>query len=176
MGKSVPSPARLQEFSRVITSNRLRPPTPQAPKAPRPTSSSPKPANLSGARLDTKDQQQKQKQLPHLTVENKRMEANNNSNSNSTSSAAEQGRQIPLAEVVSDCVKRWFQDTLKEAKAGDTAMQVLVSQMYYSGYGIPRDAQKVFSFSFLHPFFLSPLNFSLPLRIFMSITLIFILI
>ncbi|XP_059666809.1 uncharacterized protein LOC132312453 isoform X1 [Cornus florida] len=50
--------------------------------------------------------------------------------------------RVPLAEVVSDCVKRWFQDTLKEAKAGDSAMQVLVGQMYYSGYGIPRDTQK----------------------------------
>ncbi|KAA8534010.1 hypothetical protein F0562_031527 [Nyssa sinensis] len=54
----------------------------------------------------------------------------------------EQQGRVPLAEVVSDCVKRWFQDTLKEAKAGDSAMQVLVGQMYYSGYGIPRDAQK----------------------------------
>ncbi|KAG6763826.1 hypothetical protein POTOM_031269 [Populus tomentosa] len=28
--------------------------------------------------------------------------------------------------VVSDCAKRWFQDTLKEAKTGDITMQVLV--------------------------------------------------
>lgn len=53
-------------------------------------------------------------------------------------------RRLPLSEVVADCVKRWFQDTLKEAKAGDTAMQVLVGQMYYSGYGVPKDAQKVY--------------------------------
>ncbi|XP_030541879.1 uncharacterized protein LOC115749278 isoform X1 [Rhodamnia argentea] len=50
--------------------------------------------------------------------------------------------RVPLSEVVSDCVKRWFKDTLKEAKAGDVNMQVLVGQMYYSGYGVPRDAQK----------------------------------
>ncbi|OVA12688.1 Sel1-like [Macleaya cordata] len=50
--------------------------------------------------------------------------------------------RVPLSEVVSDCVKRWFHDTLKEAKAGDISMQVLVGQMYYSGYGVPRDAQK----------------------------------
>lgn len=50
---------------------------------------------------------------------------------------------MPLSAVVSDCVKRWFQDTLKEARAGDTAMQVLVGQMYFSGYGIPRDEKKV---------------------------------
>ncbi|XVE62094.1 hypothetical protein DITRI_Ditri06bG0091800 [Diplodiscus trichospermus] len=55
-------------------------------------------------------------------------------------------QRLPLSEVVSDCVKRWFKDTLKEAKAGDVNMQVLVGQMYYSGYGVPRDAQKVFSF------------------------------
>ncbi|XP_068668035.1 uncharacterized protein [Aristolochia californica] len=48
----------------------------------------------------------------------------------------------PLSDVVSDCVKRWFQDTLKEARAGDSAMQVLVGQMYYSGYGVPKDVQR----------------------------------
>lgn len=53
-----------------------------------------------------------------------------------------QGR-LPLSEVVADCVKRWFQDTLKEARNGDTSMQVLVGQMYHSGYGIPRNEQKV---------------------------------
>ncbi|XWS43907.1 hypothetical protein CRYUN_Cryun16bG0145000 [Craigia yunnanensis] len=51
-------------------------------------------------------------------------------------------QRLPLSEVVSDCVKRWFKDTLKEAKAGDINMQVLVGQMYYNGYGVPRDAQK----------------------------------
>ncbi|XP_038701558.1 uncharacterized protein LOC119998327 [Tripterygium wilfordii] len=49
--------------------------------------------------------------------------------------------RLLLSEVVSDCVKRWFKDTLKEAKAGDINMQVLVGQMYYSGYGVPRDVQ-----------------------------------
>lgn len=51
-----------------------------------------------------------------------------------------------LSEVVSDCVRRWFQETLKEAKAGDLNMQILVAQMYYNGYGVPLDAQKVFFF------------------------------
>lgn len=51
--------------------------------------------------------------------------------------------QVPLSAVVSDCVKRWFQDTLKEARAGDIGMQVLVGQMFYSGYGIPKDDKKV---------------------------------
>ncbi|CAK8566425.1 unnamed protein product [Lathyrus sativus] len=50
--------------------------------------------------------------------------------------------RTPLASVVADCTKRWFRDTLKEAKGGDSSMQVLVGQMYYSGYGVPRDPQK----------------------------------
>ncbi|KAF3787393.1 hypothetical protein EJ110_NYTH12186 [Nymphaea thermarum] len=50
--------------------------------------------------------------------------------------------RVPLSEVVADCVKRWFQDTLREAKSGDSAMQILVGQMYYSGYGVARDVQK----------------------------------
>ncbi|MCL7036941.1 hypothetical protein MKW94_027103 [Papaver nudicaule] len=48
----------------------------------------------------------------------------------------------PLSRVVSSCVKRWFRDTLKEARDGDSGMQVLVGQMYYNGYGIPKDARK----------------------------------
>ncbi|KAJ6755618.1 hypothetical protein OIU79_028098 [Salix purpurea] len=60
--------------------------------------------------------------------------SNGNGNSNNTG--------VPLSDVVSDCIKRWFKATLKEAKAGDINMQVLVSQMYYSGYGIPKDEQK----------------------------------
>ncbi|KAI5407750.1 hypothetical protein KIW84_053838 [Lathyrus oleraceus] len=59
--------------------------------------------------------------------------------------------RTPLAKVVADCAKRWFQDTLKEAKGGDSTMQVLVGQMYYSGYGVPRDPQKVF-FCFVYTF------------------------
>ncbi|KAL5058265.1 hypothetical protein RYX36_029869 [Vicia faba] len=50
--------------------------------------------------------------------------------------------RVPLSGVVADCVKRWFKDTLREAKGGDVNMQILVGQMYYSGYGIPKDAQK----------------------------------
>lgn len=52
------------------------------------------------------------------------------------------GQRLPLSAVVSDCIRRWFQDTLKEAKAGDLSMQVLVAQMYSNGYGIPKDHQK----------------------------------
>ncbi|BAT97552.1 hypothetical protein LR48_Vigan11g095800 [Vigna angularis] len=59
-----------------------------------------------------------------------------------SSVVGERSGRVPLSEVVADCVKRWFRDALKEAKTGDINMQVLVSQMYYSGYGVPRDAQK----------------------------------
>ena len=69
------------------------------------------------------------------------MSSSNNNNNNDVSSS---NTRLPLSEVVSDCVKRWFKDTLKEAKAGDINMQILVAQMYYSGYGISRDAQKVY--------------------------------
>lgn len=61
----------------------------------------------------------------------------------------EENLRVPLSEVVAECVKRWFRDTLKEARAGDINMQVLVSQMYFSGYGVPRNAEKVFGNSFL---------------------------
>ncbi|KAI9110762.1 hypothetical protein K1719_018200 [Acacia pycnantha] len=50
--------------------------------------------------------------------------------------------RIPLASVVADCAKRWFQDTLKEARAGDSNMQFLVGQMYNSGYGVARDPRQ----------------------------------
>ncbi|KAH0454789.1 hypothetical protein IEQ34_016713 [Dendrobium chrysotoxum] len=51
--------------------------------------------------------------------------------------------RVPLSDVVADCVRRWFRDTLEEAKTGDAMMQVLVGQMYQSGYGVPRNEQKV---------------------------------
>ncbi|KAL2330636.1 hypothetical protein Fmac_018217 [Flemingia macrophylla] len=59
-----------------------------------------------------------------------------------SSSGKESTGRVPLSGVVADCVKRWFKDALKEAKAGDVNMQVLVGQMYYHGYGVPRDGQK----------------------------------
>jgi hypothetical protein len=51
--------------------------------------------------------------------------------------------RVPLAEMVLDCTRRWFQDALKEARAGDAAMQVLVGQMYRSGYGVNKNEHKV---------------------------------
>lgn len=60
-----------------------------------------------------------------------------------TAESGDEAARLPLSEVVSDCVERWFQDSLKDAKAGDVNMQVLVGQMYNCGYGIPKDADKV---------------------------------
>ncbi|GBG61389.1 hypothetical protein CBR_g20420 [Chara braunii] len=48
----------------------------------------------------------------------------------------------PLGEVVSDCVFRWYDATLKAAVGGDTVMQSLLGQMFASGYGAPRDIEK----------------------------------
>ncbi|XVE97164.1 hypothetical protein REPUB_Repub02eG0287700 [Reevesia pubescens] len=75
------------------------------------------------------------------TPQNRRIISQDKSKSKKMESSSASQR-LPLSEVVSDCVKRWFKDTLKEAKSGDINMQVLVGQMYYSGYGVPQDAQK----------------------------------
>ncbi|CAK7343706.1 unnamed protein product [Dovyalis caffra] len=54
------------------------------------------------------------------------------SSSSSNGSGNCNSTRLPLSVVVSDCIKRCFKDALKEAKAGDVNMQVLVGQMYYS--------------------------------------------
>ncbi|GLT66113.1 hypothetical protein SLA2020_385010 [Shorea laevis] len=79
---------------------------------------------------------------PKPTTQNLRIGGDRLKKMESSSEKDATNQRVPLSEVVSDCVKRWFKDTLKEAKAGDVNMQVLVGQMYYSGYGVPRDAQK----------------------------------
>ncbi|XP_059627923.1 uncharacterized protein LOC132270743 [Cornus florida] len=122
MGKSVPSSPRLQEFARLVSSNKLHHPVHgKFASRPRFVPSS-EPANPREVRVESE------------RLRREKMEEN--------SEIGEQRRPVPLSHVVSDCVKRWFQDTIKEAKAGDTAMQVLVGQMYCSGYGVSRDAQK----------------------------------
>lgn len=118
MGKSLPSPTKLQEFARIVSSDRFH-----SPKHPKP---------ISKFRLKSPESP-KPKLAVRVDSGLKKMDV---------SEGSQQNQRIPLAEVVSDCVKRWFQDTLKEAKSGDSAMQVLVGQMYYSGYGVPRDDQK----------------------------------
>lgn len=122
MGKSLPSKIRLYQLAKT-TSQSLR-----NPKQSKPTS-----------------------QNPGIGEKSKPLRLRKEMESESSGEKESNGR-VSLSEVVSDCVKRWFKDTLKEAKAGDINMQVLVGQMYYSGYGVARDAQKVLFFYF---FFLS---------------------
>ncbi|XP_071732736.1 uncharacterized protein [Rutidosis leptorrhynchoides] len=126
MGKSIPSSAaRLQEFTRLVTSNRIQQ---QSTRGPKPVSNKtrvvppPEPAKPKGIRIVQSEKQQQKLKI---------MEDSSSIN-----------RRIPLSEVVVECSKRWFQETLKEAKAGDIGMQVLVGQMYFSGYGVVKDAQK----------------------------------
>ncbi|XP_055832595.1 uncharacterized protein LOC129901444 [Solanum dulcamara] len=132
MGKSLPSPNRIQDFARIISSNRIQRPTQVKPASRIRSVPSPVTAK-SRAVVDGESSERR------LKLKKNMEEASSNSNSNTSSSNQ---RRLPLADVVADCVKRWFHDTLKEAKAGDANMQVLVGQMYFSGYGISRDAQK----------------------------------
>ncbi|XAR65993.1 hypothetical protein NMG60_11012025 [Bertholletia excelsa] len=116
MGKLLPSAVRLRDFARLVASDRLQ----HRPKQIKP---------VTKTRIEAAK--------PRGKLERLKMEEI----SGAQCQKAAERRRVPLAEVVSDCVKRWFEDTLKEAEAGDSAMQVLVGQMYYSGYGVPRDAQ-----------------------------------
>ncbi|CAN4101488.1 unnamed protein product [Withania somnifera] len=132
MGKSFPSPNRIQDLASIISSNRIHRPTQVKPSSRIRSVASPVTAK-SRAVVDSESSERQ------LKLKKSMEEANSYSNSNTSSSNQ---RRLPLADVVDECVKRWFQDTLKEAKAGDASMQVLVGQMYFSGYGISRDAQK----------------------------------
>lgn len=122
MGKSLPSATRLRELTRIVSSSseRLQKPTKQRP--------------ASQLRLPPRHHQPSER----LGSARPRLES-------PEMSSAAQSRQ-PLSAVVSDCVRRWFHDALKEAKAGDASMQLLVGQMYYSGYGVPKDPHKVIQF------------------------------
>lgn len=119
MGKSLPSSTKLQEFTKVVASEKFQRPNRRSPKV-KAQLSSPSPESSKG--------------FVGVGLETLRLKMESSERRNS--------QRSPLSEVVSDCVKRWFQDTLKEARAGDRAMQLLVGQMYYSGYGIPKDAHK----------------------------------
>ncbi|KAG9140783.1 hypothetical protein Leryth_006960 [Lithospermum erythrorhizon] len=121
MGKSIPSPANFQRLTRLIISNRINKARPELKPIPKPTGP-PKPEPI---------------QLKPVGLLQKNMEMGN-----STSSSTVEQRRFPLSAVVADCVKRWFDDTLKEAEGGDVSMQVLVGQMYSSGYGVPKNAHK----------------------------------
>ncbi|KAM7467922.1 hypothetical protein LguiB_015484 [Lonicera macranthoides] len=114
MGKPLP---KLQQLKRISA---------QLPKTSKPLSQNPSltPRTTGGA----------------ANSENTRSKMDDSSSNNNEKRI--HSSTTPLSEVVSDCVKRWFQDTHKEAKAGDLSMQVLLAQMYYTGYGVPRDSYK----------------------------------
>lgn len=123
MGKSLPSSTRLQELTRIIASDKFSRPN-RTSQVSQVRVSPPHTAKLDNS----------------LRVGPERVRLRMES--------SERQSRVPLSRVVSDCAKRWFQDALKEAKGGDTAMQVLVGQMYHSGYGVTKDPNKV-NFSFV---------------------------
>ena len=47
----------------------------------------------------------------------------------------------PLSVVVTDAVKRWFQDAEREAARGDVKQQALLAQMLTEGYGCSADLE-----------------------------------
>ncbi|PON83252.1 Eukaryotic elongation factor 2 kinase [Trema orientale] len=114
MGKSLPSTTRLQELTKVVSSSEKL----QKSKLTKP---------ISRIRIPSPEPVRSEQD------KSRRMES---------SEGQTQPQPQPLSLVVADCAKRWFRDTLKEAKAGDTAMQVLVGQMYFNGYGVAKDPQK----------------------------------
>lgn len=131
MGKSLPPTASLQEFARIIASSNHRPKRIKPISGPQ-FAPSPEPYKRRWVRVESEQQ---------LRFNKKTMEEGRRPQQQQE--GQQQNNRLPLAAVVSDCVKRWFQDTLKEAKAGDGAMQILVGQMYHNGYGVCRDDHKV---------------------------------
>ena len=63
-----------------------------------------------------------------------------------STSEGESGR-VKLKVVVQACAKRWFEENLAAAQRGDYEMQLLVGEMFNSGYGVERDPVKVLSIS-----------------------------
>ncbi|KAJ0262283.1 Sel1 repeat protein [Hirschfeldia incana] len=82
------------------------------------------------------------KPIRPVSSNNNTMASSPDKDSSSAAATSSQRRSVPLSAVVSDCAQRWFQDTLEEAKGGNITMQVVLGQMYNSGYGVPKDARK----------------------------------
>jgi len=59
----------------------------------------------------------------------------------STSAAAAPPPTAPLSVVVTDAVKRWYQDAEREAARGDVKQQALLAQMLTEGYGCHADLE-----------------------------------
>lgn len=53
--------------------------------------------------------------------------------------AVSEASALPLSMVVSDAVKRWFDDTYRDAHRGDIKQQALLGQMLNEGYGCVKD-------------------------------------
>lgn len=49
--------------------------------------------------------------------------------------------RAPLSAVVTDAVKRWYQDVEREAERGDVKQQALLAQMLTEGYGCVADPE-----------------------------------
>ncbi|KAI4372903.1 hypothetical protein MLD38_011084 [Melastoma candidum] len=147
MGKSIPSTTtKLHHLAKIISSSKpLSSPDPNR-KHPRIQLSIPRrgaTASRPGYSSAVSTQSSGKERVKSAALPKDKMERNKGLEVESTTTTTAEGNcRLPLAQVVSDCVKRWFQDTLKEAKAGDCNMQVLVGQMYNSGYGVPRDPNK----------------------------------
>ncbi|CAH9101568.1 unnamed protein product [Cuscuta epithymum] len=132
MGKSLPHPTKLKTFANFIGSDsfprrRAAQAKPGYKPRPLPPAGEPK---LKG-QIRVIEASSSERRLGRYKMEE-----------SAVSTSSSEHRRVPLADVVTDCVRRWFQDTLKEAKSGDISMQVLVGQMYCSGYGVPVDAEK----------------------------------
>lgn len=48
---------------------------------------------------------------------------------------------VPLGTVIEDAVKRWFEDTYRDAQRGDVKQQALLGQMLAEGYGCEQDIE-----------------------------------
>lgn len=48
---------------------------------------------------------------------------------------------MPLGTVIEDAVKRWFEDTYRDAQRGDVKQQALLGQMLAEGYGCEQDME-----------------------------------
>ncbi|PKI34424.1 hypothetical protein CRG98_045170 [Punica granatum] len=131
MGKSISSSVRLQGLTRIFSSStdKLHRQSPRQAKPPR---VEPRKSSRPAGAL--------QKQILNQPA---KKESTTMKGAGTAASPDPDGvGRSKLSQVVSDCVRRWFLDTLKEAKAGNSGMQVLVGQMYNSGYGVAKDPQK----------------------------------
>ena len=58
-----------------------------------------------------------------------------------SSTSASPAPTAPLSVIVTDAVKRWYQDAEREAARGDVKQQALLGQMLAEGYGCSADSE-----------------------------------